>query len=178
MAELVYRGSDLANKDATHDKKQWWDLCVLRIIAPIKPMDPVDTSDPMKIEVLWEEDRPVDVEEDEEEGTNAFHHPAFPRDDCPLIPIEMARKKAAVDQVVRLFGEYDLLVCSVYNREIYFVSLHRLSWQWRVECGLGSHCQGQCQRGHSDQAVERLWVERGPDSRPRGQFVGPAVEEL
>ncbi len=108
LAELVYQGSNLGQTDPAHDKTQWWDLCVLRIIAPIRPMDPVDTPEAIKIEVLWEDESTTGTASDDPRETNDFHHPSFPRDDCPLIPIEMAAKKANVDQVVRLFGKFSV----------------------------------------------------------------------
>lgn len=138
MAEMVYQGSNYESSvgaTGAETNKQWWDLCVLRILAPIKPTGPVPNVDFVKMEILLESletqsltssssslqegvstmgtvNKTIQQQHAHCPGTPSLfsnipplYHPSYPRDDPPVMAVTMSSKRVAVDQVVRLLGK-------------------------------------------------------------------------
>jgi len=88
-AELVYKGS-------THfdSESNFWDICVLRIIAPIKPISSLQHATSLRMELILESN-----------CGNILKHPSFTQE--PLLAVSVSEKRVVVDQVVRLLGYPD-----------------------------------------------------------------------
>lgn len=119
LAEVIYQGSTYPGSETN-----FWDMCALRILAPIKPL--LQRQQMMKGESLDAEillDSPVTTPSRSNTPLNRIiTFPAEPEvpillhpycSSPPLRAIKVSTKKVAVDQVVRLLGfpgRWDLAV--------------------------------------------------------------------
>lgn len=107
LAEVIYQGSTYPGSETN-----FWDMCALRILAPITPLPqrPLSRGESLQVEILLDaaltaptrSSTPRIITTAEAEVPPSLLHPNFATP--PLRAITVSTKKVAVDQVVRLLG--------------------------------------------------------------------------
>ena len=111
VAQMIFQGSQQPGSDT-----KFWDICALKVLAPIVPLNQSRESSILKIEIYLNEaltlplnsngssHGPPSISTTDVIVTPTFTHPHYPLESPPLSSIVMSTRKVVVDQVVRVLG--------------------------------------------------------------------------